>query len=138
MNGIAKEEDLYSGFDEKRQVHILDEDKICDSLESKLGGDGGCIVDTHTMVDYFPERWFDLVVVLNTNNTVLYDRLAARGYSESKIQENVQAEIMQILEEEAKDSYAENIVQVLDSNTVAELESNVERISTWIKEWSRK
>lgn len=38
---------------------------------------GGNIVDFHSC-DFFPERWFDLVVVLLTDNTVLYPRLEAR------------------------------------------------------------
>ena len=42
--------------------------------------DGGTVVEYHSC-DFFPERWFDLVVVLTTDNASLYDRLAARGYS---------------------------------------------------------
>lgn len=38
---------------------------------------GGHIVDFHSC-ELFPERWFDLIVVLNTNNTTLYDRLEKR------------------------------------------------------------
>jgi len=53
---------------------------------------GGNIVDHHSC-DFFPERWFDLVVVLQCDNTVLWNRLEKRGYSKSKIQENVQCEV---------------------------------------------
>ena len=35
-----------------------------------------------------------------------------RGYAQPKIQENVEAEIMQVLLEEARDSYEENIILV--------------------------
>ena len=38
---------------------------------------GGNIVDFHSC-DFFPERWFDLVIVLQTDNTILYDRLEKR------------------------------------------------------------
>lgn len=38
---------------------------------------GGVIVDYHGC-DFFPERWFDRVVVLQTDNSVLYDRLSKR------------------------------------------------------------
>lgn len=38
---------------------------------------GGNIVDFHTC-DFFPERWFDLVVVLRTDNSILYPRLVSR------------------------------------------------------------
>lgn len=39
--------------------------------------EGGYIVDFHSC-DFFPERWFDLVVVLRANTAVLYDRLKER------------------------------------------------------------
>lgn len=38
---------------------------------------GGYIVDYHGS-DFFPERFFSLVVVLRTDTNVLWDRLAAR------------------------------------------------------------
>jgi adenylate kinase len=42
-----------------------------------VGVNGGVLVDFHS-VGFFPERWFDLVIVLRTDNTVLFDRLAKR------------------------------------------------------------
>ena len=44
-----------------------------DEIENDMDN-GGNIVDFHS-IDFFPERWFDLVLVLRTNNTILYDRL---------------------------------------------------------------
>lgn len=38
---------------------------------------GGNIVDYHSS-DFFPERWFDIVFVLRTDNTTLFDRLSNR------------------------------------------------------------
>lgn len=38
---------------------------------------GGNIVEYHSC-EFFPERWFDIVFVLRTDNTALYDRLTAR------------------------------------------------------------
>ena len=66
---------------------------------------------------FFPERWFDLVVVLRTNNEVLYPRLEARGYSERKIQENVECEIMCTVAEEARESYKAEILWELTVRT---------------------
>ena len=45
----------------------------------------------------FPERWFQLIVVLRCSNDVLYPRLQQRGYSDMKINENIEAEIFQVL-----------------------------------------
>lgn len=95
---------------------------------------GGCIVDFHS-VDFFPERWFDLVLVLRCNNTVLYDRLKERGYGEKKITENVECEIMEVVAQEAKESYAEAIVHEVQSESLADMESNAERICSWVQAW---
>lgn len=94
---------------------------------------GGCIVDHHGS-DLFPERWFDLVIVLQCDNTVLYDRLEKRGYTVKKIQENVECEIMQVTLEEALDSYKLEIVTKLQSNTSEDQEKNIEMLVQWIKQ----
>lgn len=39
--------------------------------------EGGVVLEHHT-VDFFPERWFDLVLVLRCDNTILFDRLTER------------------------------------------------------------
>jgi adenylate kinase len=50
--------------------------QVCDELEDLMEG-GGNLVDYHGC-DFFPERWFDRVVVLQSDNSVLYDRLSRR------------------------------------------------------------
>ena len=50
--------------------------QVIDELEEAMG-EGGNIVDYHGC-DFFPERWFDIVFVLRTDNTVLYERLEQR------------------------------------------------------------
>ena len=50
--------------------------KVLDELEEVMS-EGGNIVDYHGC-DFFPERWFDIVFVLRTDNTILYNRLEKR------------------------------------------------------------
>lgn len=76
---LIKEKELHDGWDEKYQCYILNEDKVCDELEDVMATRNN-IVDFHTC-DFFPERWFDLVVVLRTDNTILYPRLEKRYFS---------------------------------------------------------
>jgi adenylate kinase len=95
---------------------------------------GGCLVDFHSC-ELFPERWFELVLVLQCSTESLYDRLTARGYGDKKRAENMECEIMQTVLEEARESYDGNIVHALPSGTLEELESNVERICTWLSNW---
>jgi adenylate kinase len=49
---------------------------LLDELEARMEV-GGKIIDYHGC-DFFPERWFDVVFVLRTNNTLLFDRLEKR------------------------------------------------------------
>lgn len=52
-----------------------------------------------------------------------------------KLQENIDSEIMEVLLQEARDSYDEEIVIELQSNTAEEMETNVERIQAWLQQW---
>jgi adenylate kinase len=96
----------------------------------------GFIIDHHSP-SLFPERWIDLAVVYTCPNDILYQRLADRGYEQNKITENVTAEIMQTVLEETRESYAEEIVVVLESSGVVEgeMEGNVERVQGWVERW---
>lgn len=133
VGDLVKLHECHEGKDGEFDSYILDEDKLCDVMEPIMA-EGGCIVDFHSP-EFFPERWFELVLVLRTQTEVLYDRLESRGYSDKKRSENMECEIMEIVSEAAKESYAAEIVHELQSNTVEELESNVERVLSWIEAW---
>lgn len=134
LSELVQEKGLHDGYDAKYDSYMINDDKVCDELEDYMQK-GGVVLDTHSLIDYFPERWFQLVVVLQTDNTVLYDRLLARKYSPAKIAENVECEIMMVIAQEAQESYTEIPVQLLESNTTEQLESNVSRISQWAQAW---
>ena len=70
---------FHAGRDEELDTFVMDqasEDRLLDELEPALAL-GNALVEYHS-VGLFPERWFDLVLVLRTDNTLLYDRLTAR------------------------------------------------------------
>lgn len=133
VSDLVKEHECHEGKDLEFDSYILDEDKLCDVMEPIMA-EGGCIVDFHSP-EFFPERWFELVLVLRTKTEVLFDRLEARGYNERKRSENMDCEIMEIVSEAAKESYAAEIVHELQSNTIEELESNADRCIAWIDAW---
>ena len=125
---------LHSGRDEEFDCFILDEDKLCDALEDGMSA-GGKVLDHHSC-DFYPERWFDVVVCLQTDNTVLYDRLAARGYSQKKITENVDCEIMQEVVQDVREFYQDEVTLVLQSDTEEQQQRNIETILQRIQQWS--
>ncbi|XP_073535465.1 adenylate kinase isoenzyme 6 [Phyllobates terribilis] len=135
IGDLAKDGNLYEGFDEEYECPVLDEDRVIDELEDRMS-EGGIIVDYHGC-DFFPERWFQIVFVLRTDNSLLYDRLESRGYKQKKLQDNVQCEIFQTIYEEAVESYRQDIVHQLSSNTPEDLEQNLEQISQWIQQWMK-
>ena len=128
---LVRDKGLHEGWDEEYESYILDEDRICDELEDPME-EGGVILEFHG-ADLFPERWFDLVLVLRTDNSVLYDRLERRGYSQKKLSENMEAEIMQVILEEARESYSQEIVIELPSNSTEDVEANTTRCLEWMR-----
>ena len=42
---------------------------------------------------------------------------------------------MQVILEEARESYAHNIVHEVPSNTIEDMENNVNRVEQWAKQW---
>ena len=75
---IIQKEKFTREYDENLQTHIVDEDALLDHLEVEFENErnrqedeeglGGVVADYHSC-EMFPERWFDLIVLLRTNNT---------------------------------------------------------------------
>jgi adenylate kinase len=140
VGDIVAAHKCYEGRDEALDTFVLDEDKLLDALEPMLNdarrNGHGAVMDYHSC-EFFPERYFDLVLVLQCTTDVLYDRLTQRNYSDLKRSENVTAEIMHVVLEEARHSYDPTIVHALPSNTVQDMDSNVERVKVWMEQWMR-
>ena len=126
VSELIKEKQLYTSWNEEFDVPEVDEDLICDELEGKMQR-GGVILEFHSS-DLFPKRWFDLVVLLRTNNTLLYDRLIERGYNQTKINENIQCEIMEITSEEVYAAYDKERIIELVSDIPLHMQTNLDLV----------
>ena len=138
INDLVKSRECHEGFDEELQTYIVDDDKLMDEVEKDIedgNGDGGWVIDWHS-VGGFAVRWVDLVVVLRCEETeILIDRLSKRGYKEEKVQENMDAEIFNVIGEEAREAWDEGQVVELKSVKAEDVEENAERVVSWIKQW---
>ena len=123
LSRTIQDNKLYSEIDEENDCTIFDEDMVIDFLEPYIPN-GGYIVDFHGS-NFFPERYFDFVFVLRTNNTVLYERLKARNYSDKKITNNIDCEIFQICKNEAFESYSEKIIYEFSNNKEEDMNNNI-------------
>ncbi|KAF2076482.1 hypothetical protein CYY_002222 [Polysphondylium violaceum] len=130
---LVKEKELYEGWDDEFQCWIIDEDKVIDELDPILI-QGGCVVDHHTS-EWFPERWFDLVVVLRADIENLNERYEKRNYSQIKITNNIDCEIMQVCLDEAIRSYDEKIIKEMTSNSIEDNEENQNTVGEWYNNW---
>ncbi|KAG6081920.1 hypothetical protein E4U15_002695 [Claviceps sp. LM218 group G6] len=65
------------------------------------------------------------------------DVKAGGKYAEAKLQENLDSEIMEVLLQEAREAFIEEIVIELKSNTSDDMDSNIDRIETWVKQWKQ-
>ena len=129
---MIREKKLYKEWDEEFDVSIFDEDLICDELEPLMSNQGGIILEFHSC-DFFPERWFDMVVLLRCDNTNLFDRLQERGYKQNKIDENISCEIFGELKDEVAESYGADIILELQSNKVEDMQVNLDAVAEKLK-----
>ncbi|GAA5891096.1 hypothetical protein JCM6882_006418 [Rhodosporidiobolus microsporus] len=133
VGDFVKEKGCHQGWNDEWQSWDVDEDKLLDELETVQQA-GAKVLDWHTC-DMFPERWIDLVVVLRCDHAQLWSRLEKRGYALPKIQENNTAEIMEVVLNDARESYAEEVVVELHSETPDQMEENIARIVSWVEAW---
>ena len=99
-NSHMRDHGLLGMKDEGRDTYEVDLDKLNDSLAEFAESDEIIFLDSHLahMVDC------STIVVLRCSPKVLADRLTRRGYSQEKVTENVQAEILDVILCEAVES----------------------------------
>lgn len=98
LNEIAVINKFTLEYDKKRETHIVDFEKLDQYILSQIEelrrkNVKLLIIESH-FSDIIPNDLIDLVIILRCHPNVLYKRLEKRGYKNSKIIENVQAEIL--------------------------------------------
>lgn len=105
LNSEIRKRKLYSAYDRKRKTYVADFGKIERFLKKELKQEKyenkTIIIDSH-LSHLLPSRIVDFVVVLRCEPAELERRLSERGWSAEKIRENVEAEIIGLIEYEAR------------------------------------
>lgn len=120
-------------YDQELESHVLDEDKLADTIEPILNSDKLNIIEC-VHADLITIHHVDWVFVCRTDNTKLYDRLKARGYNEEKISNNIQAEIFQTILDEVREGFDNRRITELVSNNKEDFEKNVKLVKDKIQE----
>ncbi|CAJ1453884.1 unnamed protein product [Effrenium voratum] len=135
VSKLVREKRLYREWDDELDCSIFDEEMVQDALEPLLER-GGCLLDFHSS-SFLDENDFDLVIVLRADTSVLYDRLEKRHYPESKIKQNVEAEIFQSCLDEAQEAFEETTVSIweLQHDTEEHMEDALERAQEFVSKY---
>lgn len=126
VGAFARERNLLADHDAAHEAFYMHEDAVLDELEPNMAN-GSILLDHHSC-NWYPERWIQMVVCLTASTEELYDRLEQRGYSSQKLNENMQAEIMQVVLEEATSSYPRARVLTLQNDTDEQMNTNIREI----------
>ncbi len=106
-----------SSHDAERDTDVIDEDCVVDAildLAESRPVDHPLVIEGH-YVDLVPREHVKKVFVLRVYPETLRARLRARGYSENKVAENVQAEVIGMCQMDAIDAFGESLVVEVDA-----------------------
>lgn len=93
LNELIREETLYSEVDAERDCVVADMDLVEQRVMEKVDRSSVItILDSH-----LSHHIADIVIVLRTSPDKLRERLQNRNYSENKIQENLEAEALDVI-----------------------------------------
>jgi len=97
LNKLAEQKGLYSGYDKGRKCKIVDIDRVKREIEKMAKTKKNMVLESH----YAHDMPCDVAVILRTNPAELRKRLVGRGWTRQKIEENIEAEIMEVCKSEA-------------------------------------
>jgi len=128
LGDLIKQEGLSCGFDKKRETLIADVKKVNKRVEEIVKhSEGYVIVDGHFAMDIVVKKDVFLAFVLRRDPDELEKVLQKRGFKESKVAENVAAEILDVCLFDALKAYGEEKVCEVDASSKA-VEEVVEEI----------
>jgi adenylate kinase len=114
INELIKEEKLYSEVDNERDCVVADMDLVNRRVrEMAITGDI-TVLDSH-----LSHHLADSVIVLRTKPAVLRDRLQKRNYSTEKVEENLEAEALDIILCESVE-WCDNVFEIDTTSQSAE------------------
>jgi adenylate kinase len=115
LSELVMSKGLDCGSDRKRETLIADTQKVSKRVgEIVAQSDGFIVVEGHFAMDVMKAENAFLVLVLRRNPDELRRVLRERGFRESKVVENVAAEILDVCLSDAVEAYGEKRVCEVD------------------------
>ena len=114
INELVEKFSFYIGYDVFRDSLIIDEPLLTNHIENLLTGNPQVCLSGPVL--NIPSKLINLVVLLRCDSGVLRKRLESRGYSEEKIMENLEAELLEVIAEETRQLFL-NKCQIIELDT---------------------
>lgn len=104
VNAVIKKYNLAEGYDNKRKSKIVDAKKLSKILIKLINeSEKTLVIDSH-LSHYLPNKYVKECVICKCSLDKLRRRLKKRGYGKAKIEENAEAEIMDVCLNEAREN----------------------------------
>lgn len=107
LNQLASEKNLYLGYDKARRSRIVDIKKLKWEVAKISKKERNLILDSH----YSHDMPCNVAIILRTNPGELRKRMEKAGWSRRKTEENVEAEIMEVVKGEALEK-ADKVLEI--------------------------
>ncbi|MCW3996939.1 MAG: adenylate kinase family protein [Candidatus Bathyarchaeota archaeon] len=114
LTEFAKTYNLILGEDKQRKSTIIDEQKMRQKLTQTINSinNQNIVIDGHYAAAIVPTRSVTHVFVLRRNPQELKAFMEKSGYSQNKLQENLQAEILDVCLTEAIEAHASKVYEL--------------------------
>lgn len=125
---------LYLYYDAIRNSYVVDEEKLRNSM-AKLYRERGAFIIVGHYVEILERDLYELVIVLRRNPIELLNILKTRRWPDSKVAENVEAELLSVCTFNAIEELGEDLVVEVDvtSKNVSEVVNEIMDILLGLK-----
>ena len=122
LGELAESKGCISTEDKARQTGIIDEDCLINAIQIEVEDVTRQVVIVGHYIDLVPFSSVDHVFILRTHPETLRHRLIARGWSEAKIAENVEAEVIGVCQLDSYESFGDDMVSEIDTTDTSPAE----------------
>jgi len=114
LGPLVRSKKLYKRYDARTRSYVIHEGRVKTYLRGRLH-DNQIVIATHFIDQLIPPSSVNLAIVLRLDPIILSRRLKARGWTERKVWENTESELIDVCLEEA--------VRVLGKEKVVEIDT---------------
>lgn len=112
VNDLIDEKHLYSGHHPTKGYKLVDLEGLSVEMGNLIKKHEDLIVEGHLSHYFENQDLVDLVIVLRSRPDILKKRLKNRKWADSKVQENLEAEALDICTYEAVESYSGKVNEI--------------------------